>query len=177
MRNWMRTLRPASFRGIRFQVDDEALPKTGRRVAVHEYTKAETHGTEDMGRLPREFRVKAHLHGDSADADVRRLVAACSTKGAATLVLPFFGPQQVRCTGCQPSHGRDKLGWVTVDLDFVEAGGDGGDFPVMALGDRIAASALDGLADAVSGAIEAFVPGEILDLVDLAADVGVLPIP
>lgn len=177
MRNWMQTLRRATFRGVPFRVDDEALPKTGRRVAVHEYTKAEEHGTEDMGRLPREFRIKAYIHGDDADADVQDLVDACSTAGEATLVLPFFGPQRVRCTGCSPAHGRDKLGYVTVDLEFVEAGGDGEDFPVMALGDRIAASALDGLADAVSDAISAFVPGEILDLVDLADATGLLPAP
>ena len=121
MRNWTQTLRGASFRGVPFRVDDEALPKTGRRVAVHEYSKAEEHGTEDMGRLPREFRVKAYIHGDSADSAIQDLIAACSTAGAATLVLPFFGANQVRCTGCSPSHGRDKLGWVTVDLDFVEA--------------------------------------------------------
>lgn len=155
----MQTLRRASFRGVPFYVDEEALPKTGRRIARHEYVKAETHDTEDMGRLPREFRVKAYIASDRADTQVRALIDACSTAGAATLVLPFFGPQQVRCEGCAPAHKKDRLGYVEVEMEFVEATGDGGaggTFGLVQLGDRIAALALDGLADAVSGAIAAF---------------------
>lgn len=163
MRNWMQTLRRASFAGVPFYVDDEALPKTGRRVVVHEYSKAETHDTEDMGRLPREFRVKAYIANDNADSDVQSLIDVCSTEGAFTLVLPFFGPQEVRCTGCAPSHRKDRLGYVEIDLEFLEASGDdtAGGFGLVQLGDRIAASALDGLADAVSDAISAFVPDPI----------------
>lgn len=156
MRNWMRTLRPASFRGVPFYVDNEAIPKTGRRVVTHEYVKAETHGTEDMGRLPREFKLKAYIAADDADGRIAALIAACSTKGASSLVLPFFGPHQVRCTGCSPSHGKDKLGFVEIELEFVEAGEDGGGFSVVALGDRIAASILDDLSGLVSEALEAF---------------------
>jgi len=164
MRDWTQTLRRASFAGVPFYVDEEALPKTGRRIARHEYSKAETHDTEDMGRMPREFRVKAYIANDQADTDAEALIDACSTKGAFTLVLPFFGPQQVRCEGCAPSHKKDRLGYVEVDLEFVEATGDGGaggDFGVVQLGDRIAASALDDLAGAVSDAIGAFVPDAI----------------
>ncbi|MGU3665803.1 DNA circularization N-terminal domain-containing protein [Methylobacterium sp. A49B] len=173
MRNWM-TLRGASFAGVPFQVDEEALPKTGRRVAVHEYSKAETHDTEDMGRLPREFRIKAYIANDQADSDVQALIGACSTEGAFSLVLPFFGPQEVRCTGCAPSHKKDRLGFVEIDLEFIEASGDdgasggfdgAGSFGLLQLGDRIAASALDGLADAVSDAIGAFVPDELAGFV------------
>ena len=156
MRNWMRTLRPASFRGVTFYVDEEGLPKSGRRVATHEYVKAEEHGTEDMGRLPREFRITAYLASDVADSDVQDLIDACSTAGAATLILPFFGGQQVRCTGCGGKHRKDKLGYVGIDLEFVEAGGDGAVFPAIAIGDRIASSILDGLSDLVSDALSAF---------------------
>ena len=158
MRNWITTLRRASFRGVPFHVDDESLPKTGRRVAVHEYTKAEEHSTEDMGRLPREFRIKAYLASDGADADVQALMAACGTAGVGTLVLPFFAPTQVRCTGCAPTHRKDKMGYVDLDLEFVEAGQDGGGFPALALGDRIAASALDGLGALVGDALASFTP-------------------
>ena len=155
MRNWMVTLRPASFRGVPFYVDEESLPKSGRRVAVHEYVKAEEHGTEDMGRLPREFRIQAYIANDAADSDVQALIAACSTAGPATLVLPFFGSAQVRCTGCGGKHRKDKLGYVGIDLEFTEAGGDGAGFPSIAIGDRIAACALDDLADLVSDALSA----------------------
>lgn len=156
MRDWSRTLRRASYRGAAFYVDDEGLPKTGRRVAVHGYAKAEEHSTEDMGRLPREFRIKAYIASDSADSDARALMEVCSVAGAATLVLPYFGSAQVRCTGCAPSRRKDRQGYVEFDLVFVEAGADGGGFAMVELGDRIAASALDGLADAASEAISAF---------------------
>ena len=156
MRNWMKTLRAASFRGVPFHVDEEALPKSGRRVVRHEYVKAEVHGTEDMGRLPREFRIKAYIANDQADADCQALIAACSTKGAFPLVLPFFGTNQVRCEGCGGSWKKDLQGYVSIELEFVEAGQDGGGFPAIAIGDRIAASALDGLAGIVSDMLAAF---------------------
>lgn len=156
MRDWLKTLRRASFRGASFFVDEESLPKTGRRVAVHPYAKAEEHATEDMGRLPREFRVQAYIANDRADSDVRALIEVCSVKGASTLVLPYFGSSQVRCTGCTPSRKKDTHGYVTVELSFVEAGSDGGGFAMVELGDRIAASALDDLAGVVSDAIGAF---------------------
>ncbi|MGU3539976.1 DNA circularization N-terminal domain-containing protein [Methylobacterium sp. A54F] len=155
MRNWPKTLRPASFRGVPFHVEEEALPKTGRRIARHEYVKAEVHATEDMGRLPREFRIRAYIANDGADAQARALIEACSTRGAATLVLPLFGSHQVRCEGCGPSHKKDALGFVAFELDFIEAGQDGAGFPAIPLGDRIAAGALDGLADLVSDALDA----------------------
>ena len=156
MRDWTRTLRKASFRGVSFYVDEESLPKTGRRIARHEYVKAEEHDTEDMGRLPREFRVRAYIASDQADSEALRLVEACSMAGAFTLVLPFFGSNQVRCEGCGPSRKKDQLGYVSFDLDFVEAGSGGGGFSVFELGDRIAASALDDLADTVSDALDTF---------------------
>lgn len=174
MRDW-RIFRPASFRGVPFQVDEEALPKSGRRVVVHEYSKAETHGTEDMGRLPREFRIRAYIANDRADSDCRALVEACSAPGAATLVLPRFGGARVRCTGCGSSWGRDKLGFVSIDLEFVEAGQDGAGFPALPIGDRIAASALDGLADLIGVALDGFI-GAGLDAAD-AAVAGVLDAP
>lgn len=156
MRNWIKTLRPASFRGVRFYVDEEAIPRTGRRIVRHEYVKAEEHGTEDMGRLPREFRIRAYIANDQADTDCQALIAACSTKGAASLVLPFFGSHQVRCENCGNSWRKDTLGYVDIDLDFVEAGQDGGGFPAIPLGDRIAASALNGLPSLVGRVLSRF---------------------
>jgi len=149
MRNWMNTLRGASYRGVPFYVGEEAMPDTGREVVVHRYVKAEKHDTEDMGILPKKFRIKAYIANDQADASCRALVAACSTAGVATLVLPFLGGHQVRCTGCGSSWRKEKLGYVSIDLEFIEAGGGGSGFPAIPIGDRIAASALDDLAGLV----------------------------
>lgn len=175
MRDW-RKLRPASFRGAAFRVDEEAIPKTGRRVAVHQYVKAEEHGTEDMGRLPREFRIRAYIASDNADAACQALMAACGTPGAATLVLPFFGGHQVRCTGCGPSWNREKLGYVSIDIEFVEAGSDGASFPAIAIGDRIAAGALDALPGLVADRVMA-AASEAFDVAAGALGAIGLPLP
>ena len=157
MRNWITTLRPASFRGVGFFVDEESLPKFGRRIVVHEYVKAEEHGTEDMGRLPREFRVRAYIADDQADTHCQALVAAGEAKGVATLVLPFFGANQVRFKEGSGTWRKTKLGYVDMDLEFVLAGQSGGGFPAIPLSDRIAASALNALPGLVNQALSRFV--------------------
>lgn len=144
MRNWPATLRPASYKGTAFFVDEESLPKSGRFVARHTFVKSGTHSTEDMGRVPREFRVAAYFASDAADTDMQAFVELCSEAGAGSLVLPMFKPADVRCTNCHvKSKSRDKQGYIEVELDFVEAGtADGGGFPAKPLGDRLASAAL-----------------------------------
>lgn len=156
MRDWIVVMRPAQFRGVSFYVDEESLPKFGRRIVVHEYVKAEEHGTEDMGRLPKEFRVRAYIANDRADTDCQALVAACEAKGAASLTLPFFGASQVRFKTGSGSWKHSKLGYVDIDLEFVLAAQDGGGFPAIALGDRIAASLLSALPGLVNQALSRF---------------------
>lgn len=155
MRNWIQTLARASFRGASFHVEKEGQGKAGRAVVVHRYVKSEVHATEDMGKLPGDFRVTAYLASDTADADTRALLAACSTLGPGLLVLPMFGGSMVRCTSAAGSAEKNKMGYVAFDLEFVAAGQDGAAFPFIPLGDRLAASALDGLAGAVSDALRA----------------------
>lgn len=183
MRDWTKTLRPASYRGVPFYVEKEQVAKFGRAVAVHTYVKSEEHATEDMGRLPREFRITAYVVGDTADARARALIEACSTEGAAPIVLPFFGAAQVRCTGGNENHEKTKLGYAAFDLEFVEAGEDGAGFPTLALGDRIAASLLDEMPGMVMNAVASLpfpgLPSEIgvgVDLPGLSIEVA-LPVP
>lgn len=158
MRDWIRTLARASYRGVSFQVEKSSGSKSGRAVVTHKYVKSEQHATEDMGRLPREFRVQAYIANDTADADMAALLQVCSTSGPGLLVLPMFAPTLVRCTNCSPSAEKTKLGYVSFDLDFIEAGSDGAVFPALPLGDRIAASALDALPGLVSDALSSYAP-------------------
>ena len=158
MRDWRFALARASFRGVPFHVDKASLPKSGRAVVIFRYVKSEQHATEDMGRLPREFRVTAYLASDTVDVDTLAFLEACSSPGPATLVLPVFGANEVRCLSCAPDHDKSKQGFVAFALDFVEAGGDGASFPAIAIGDRIAASALDALSDLVDDALSTFSP-------------------
>lgn len=169
MRNWFRTLRPASFRGVPFKVKTERLGKFGREIVVHRYVKAETHGTEDMGRLPREFSVTAYIADDQADSLVQALIRAVETEGPGTLVLPFFGAHQVRARANDGEWDKELLGYVGIGLDFVEAGQSGGGFPAIPLGDRIAEGLLDGVAGIVAAALAA-VPADLGSAVGIAND-------
>ncbi|GJD65177.1 DNA circularization N-terminal domain-containing protein [Methylobacterium frigidaeris] len=156
MRDWRQSLMPASFRGARFLVEKDELGKVGRSIVRHRYVKSETHATEDMGRLVREYRITAYLASDTADAEKTALITACGRAGVGTLVLPLQGSDQVRCEGCSTATHKDRLGYIALELEFVEAGQDGGGFPALALGDRIVESALDGLGSAVGDALTTF---------------------
>lgn len=155
MRNWPQTQPGASYRGFPFEVDKEGVIGAGRRVAVHDYAKAEAHDTEDMGRKARRFRVTAYIASDTADADVAALVEICSTPGVGTLILPMTPPQQVRCVDCTTAADKDKQGYVAVDLEFIEARGSGAGLGPIALGDRIAQGLLDDMATIAGDVLDA----------------------
>ena len=154
MRDW-RLLRGASFRGAPFHVRKEELADSGRLVAEHKFAKAETHATEDMARKAKRWKVSGYVVGDLADAEAQALIAACNAPGAATLVLPFLGSHEVRCTSCHVGHEIKELGMAPVELEFIEKGNDSAFAPVP-LGDRIAAGILEGLGSVIGSALRAF---------------------
>lgn len=121
MRDWSRAFRRASFRGVRFWVDEDG-PEGGRRVAVHNIVGGETPVTEDLGRLPTGYNVRAYLASDTADRESWALEAACNIPGPAQLTLPMDALRWVRCVGCRRNRSKDRNGYVAFDLVFVEAG-------------------------------------------------------
>ncbi|APT31927.1 DNA circularization protein [Methylobacterium phyllosphaerae] len=163
-RDWTQTIPGASFKGFPFHVEDEGTDGAGRLVALHGYAKAETHGTEDMGRKARTFRVAAYIVGDDADVRAQAFIERCSTPGPGLLVLPITPSQMVRCVGCATNNRKTEMGKVALDLKFLELGSEAGGPPAIPLGDRIAQGLLDDLADTVADAISAFVPDELAGL-------------
>lgn len=156
MRDWFKTIPNASFRGSRFFVEEERIQNAGREVAVHRFVKSEQHSTEDMARKVWEFSVSAYVTGDNADADAVAFLQVLSTAGTATLVLPILGTYTVRCEDAGAlSLNTAKLGFVKLDLKFVEAGNDSA-FAVLAIGDRIASGLMGGMAGVIGAAIAAF---------------------
>ncbi len=155
MRDWTKTLPNASFQGRPFYVEREELTNAGRKVAVHEFAKSEDHATEDMGRKTRQFRFSAYIVGDSADTDAQSFVEMCSTAGDGTLILPVLGSYTVKCTGCNATSEKMKLGYVAIELEFIESGNNSA-FSVTALGDRIAASLQGGMASIIQTTLAAF---------------------
>ncbi|KHJ56307.1 hypothetical protein LA66_07035 [Aureimonas altamirensis] len=124
MRRWDRAFRRASFRGVRFWVDQDG-PDVGRRVAVHEVSGGEAPITEDMGRATTEFRITAYVASDRSDIEGLSLEAACSIAGPSILILPMDAPLLARCLNCRRSRTKEHNGHVGYDLVFVEAGSDG----------------------------------------------------
>jgi len=56
--SWRDNLRPASFRGVAFEVSEHTVD-LGRRFAVHEYPLRDAAEIEDMGKLARTYSVEA----------------------------------------------------------------------------------------------------------------------
>lgn len=155
MRDWFRTLPNASFRGSPFFVEEERLAG-GRDIAVHRFVKSEDHATEDMGRKPLDLSFSAYIVGDTADIEAQAFIDVCGTAGAGTLVMPILGTHTVRCTDVDASSlNTAKLGYVKISLKFVEAGNDSA-FATIAIGDRIAANLMSGMASVINTAIAAF---------------------
>lgn len=121
MRNWSRSFRRASFRGVPFHVDADG-PESGRRVVVHEISGGERAVTEDMGARTRRFLVEAYVASDAADMQGRALEVACGAPGPGLLTLPLDPAVFVHCEGCVRDRRRDQAGFLGYRLDFVEAG-------------------------------------------------------
>lgn len=127
MTTWRDQLQPASFRGVRFEVDSDTSP-AGRRTQTHEFVQRDQPYVEDLGRQTREFKVTAFVIG--ADCYTKRdaLLAALDTPGPGELVHPHFGKLNVTAGDCSVSHERREGGMARFELVFIEAGEKG--FPV-----------------------------------------------
>jgi hypothetical protein len=120
-------LRPASFRGVPFVVNT-AGGTGGRRLITHEFPLRDAPYTEDLGALPRHFKLSAFVV-DSADGAVNyidardALIAACETNGAAILVHPTIGEVSVRAGVLSWSERLiDRWGYCEFQLEFVVDG-------------------------------------------------------
>lgn len=114
-------LRPASFRGVSFQVNGTDLG-VGRRVQVHEYPQRDQPWVEDLGRATREIAFDGFLIGADYVDQANQLLAALETAGAATLVHPWLGSMQVCLSAPARVRFDSGLGMATVSMSFVESG-------------------------------------------------------
>ncbi|WP_029554765.1 DNA circularization N-terminal domain-containing protein [Xanthobacter sp. 91] len=120
-RDWLKTLWPASFRGVPFYVQhDEEMP--GRRLVVHEFPNRDQPFIEDLGEAARHFTVEAYLASDTADSQAAALSAAIARSGAGVLVLPTHGPLNVRALNGSRSRDKDAHGFIAFRIEFVREG-------------------------------------------------------
>jgi prophage DNA circulation protein len=119
---WRARLRPASFRGVPFYVE-EASGDAGRRVALHEYPERDTPWAEDLGRATRHWTVTGYVLGPFYPDLRDQLLTASETAGAGRLVHPYLGELDVVCD--RPMHytERDDEGGICrFELSLCEPG-------------------------------------------------------
>lgn len=126
---WREELRPASFRGVPFQVLDSTF-EGGRRHAVHEYPQRDNPFVEDLGRMAESFRLEAFILGDDYMARRNALARVCRTRGTTRglpggeLVHPYLGSMQVVCEGFRIRETFAEGRMARVSLRFREAGAE-----------------------------------------------------
>lgn len=120
---------PASFRGVVFHVE-QGSRSSGRRTVTHEFPKTNEMAAEDMGRQARRFSFTAYLiylpSGAFYPYPQQRdlLYAALEQDDAGVLRHPVFCPSgiSVMCERYTMSEGRERGGYTTFEMTFVESG-------------------------------------------------------
>lgn len=118
---WITRLRPASFRGLVFYVENIEY-QAGRRWADHEYPARNTPFAEDMGRAQRVWRITGYVIGDNYPDQRDRLVKACEQDGPGELIHPTIGTVQAACRSLSTSEERLRGRFCTLSFEFSEAG-------------------------------------------------------
>lgn len=121
MTGWARELRPASFRGVTFYIENYS-GASGRRGPDHEYPSRDTPFAEDLGRKQRVWQFTGYCIGDDYPSRRDRLIQACEQEGSGELVHPTIGNVQTVCRSCRWSEERERGRYCAFELEFHEAG-------------------------------------------------------
>lgn len=113
------SLRPASFKGTAFYVEDTE-GEFGRRNVLHQYPYRDLPYGEDLGRDARGFSFTAFvLTRDACDA----LIETLESDGSGTLIHPWYGSTFVQHDGkARVQYPLAEGGRFGFQLHFVEAG-------------------------------------------------------
>jgi prophage DNA circulation protein len=150
MTGWRESLRPGSFRGAAFKVDEHGW-QLGRRTELHEYAGRDEPWAEDLGRQARRWRVEAYVIGPDYMAARDALAQALEAPGPGVLVHPFLGVLTVAVDGlAEVSETFAGGGQALFSITFVEAGVN----LAPAIGIDTAAAAAASAAAATTTAIE-----------------------
>jgi prophage DNA circulation protein len=158
---WRDKLRPASFRGVRFLVDQVAV-EGGRRGPDHEFPDREEPYAEDTGRKQRKWDFDGYLVGADYFAAKNKLITALEKKGSGDLIHPYYGKKKVVCRSFTVTETAGSGGFVKFSMKFVEAGqllfpkaGSDRAFLVGLAGSLLGTAAATALTDAFSVADQA----------------------
>lgn len=113
-------LRPASFRGVSFEVLKTVL-SVGRRVQVFEYPQRDVPFVEDLGKSARTITVTVMTTGDDYIARMKKVIAAIEKKGSGRYVDPWLGAMNVTPKATSsPTFSSTHVASITIT--FVESG-------------------------------------------------------
>jgi len=118
---WQDQLRPSSFRGVEFRVE-EAIRGGGRRQALFEFPKRDEPYAEDMGRRARRFTVQGYLIGPDYIEQRDALIDALEEEGPGPLAHYLYGEFDVSVDNYTVSESRERGGLCRIDMQFMEAG-------------------------------------------------------
>ncbi|MBM3618930.1 MAG: hypothetical protein FJX23_10375 [Alphaproteobacteria bacterium] len=122
MVDFRKELRPASFRGIAFNIMDDGLA-AGRRVITHEVPGRDDPIHEDLGQSPRAFEVTAIVIGGGFVGQAAALEAALLKLGAGSLIHPMYGEMQVVVKSFRRQQNYvESIGEVAFSISFERAG-------------------------------------------------------
>ena len=117
-------LRPASFRGVAFEVESHS-ESGGRRIELHEYPLRDTPYAEDLGKKAGKWQIEAFLISRKNSGYVERrdkLREALNASGPGTLIHPYLGELSVSVDGYSLKETTREGGYCTFSISFVEAG-------------------------------------------------------
>ncbi len=146
------TLRQASFRGVPFYTEQSG-GRGGRRLVVHQAPLRDGAATEDLGRLPRSFRITAYVVGPGYQAQRDALLEAVEAHGSPG-VFVHYTMGEITCSAAVVdfSEHRDAGGYCSLNIEFVEANPD---LSPLSRADT-ASALLDGVASALVVISEAY---------------------
>lgn len=118
---WRQNLRPASFRGVGFVVENRDI-SGGRRLAIHEYPRRDEPYPEDMGRKRHTFSVTAFQLGRDYQSSRDSLRDALEKEGPGEYVDPWGQKHRVVVASWSFSERLREGGYVSWRITFEESG-------------------------------------------------------
>ncbi len=116
-KTWRDDLLPASFRGIKFLIEQATVP-VGRKGQLHEYPQRDEPFFESLGKQSQIHKVSAFVIGDDCFERRDKLLEALEKEGPGELVHPWLGRMQVNVGECDLSHSRPEGGMARLELTF-----------------------------------------------------------
>lgn len=120
---WRKRLRPASFAGAKFHVEQQSRT-SGMRTVVHEYPKRNDPYSEIMGRHAIRYQVTGYVIGPNYHLEKEQLIAVLERPEAGQLVDPYrpANPLSCVCERYSVTETRERGGYCTFEMSFVESG-------------------------------------------------------